>query len=95
MWQVWRPVFGWPYLCPILFADSLGLVVVMPRAHQPVTFDEVKRATPDCYPEPSTEFKAADFGRVGGRVVALDYGIWSADVVKATRADYSRIASQQ
>jgi hypothetical protein len=51
MWRTWRAVFGWENLCPITFADPLGLVVVMPRASQPVTFEEVKAATPGYFPE--------------------------------------------
>lgn len=49
---------------PGLIADPLGVLVVMPRAAQPVTFDEVKAATPDYYPEPTYETKPEDFGRL-------------------------------
>jgi hypothetical protein len=35
MWRVWRPVFHWETLCPVLLADPLGLFIVMPRAKQP------------------------------------------------------------
>jgi len=85
-------MFGWESLCPITFADPLGLLVVMPRAEQPVTFGDVVAATPDYFPEPTYETKAADFGRVHGRVLALDYGIPYADMVRDRRAYYQKRA---
>jgi hypothetical protein len=94
MWRTWRRVFGWHNLCPILFADPFGLVVVMPRAAQPVTLEEMVEATPDYYPDITSETKPADFGRVGDRVLALDYGLPDADMVLERRAYYrSRAAS--
>lgn len=88
MWRTWRPIFGWENLCPIEFADPFGFLVVMPRAAQPVTFEDVVEATPDYYPDITSETKPADFGRVGGRVVALDYGLPDADLVRKRRAYY-------
>lgn len=88
MWCTWRPIFGWENLCPITFADPVGLVVVMPRATQPVTFDEVVAATPDYYPDITSETKPADFGRVNSRILALDYGLPYADAVRERRAYY-------
>ena len=76
MWFRWRPRFGWKNLCPVLFADPLGLVVFMPCADQPVTFDEVVNASPDCYhPDINVEYKTENWGRLEGRVVCLDYGL--------------------
>jgi hypothetical protein len=94
MWRIWRPVFGWTNLCPVTFADPLGLLVVMPRAAQPVTFEEVVAATPDCYPDTTCETKPEDFGRLGDRVVALDYGLPDADMVCERRAYYRRMAKR-
>ncbi len=88
MWYHWRPIFGWDNLCPIVFADPIGLVVVMPRATQPVTFDDVVAATPDHYPDTTSETKPADFGRLGNRVFALDYGLPYADSVAERRTYY-------
>lgn len=88
MWFTWRPIFGWQNLCPIRFADPLGLVVVIPRATQPVTFEDVVAATPDYYPDITSEMKAVDFGWVEGRVLALDYGLPYADAVRERRAYY-------
>ena len=88
MWRTWRPIFGWDNLCPIKFADPLGTFVVMPRATQPVTFEDVVAATPDYYPDIKSETKAEDFGRVGNRVLALDYGLPDADMVAERRAYY-------
>ena len=60
----------------------------MPRATQPVTFADVVGATPDYYPDITSETKPEDFGRVGGRVLALDYGLPFADQVRERRAYY-------
>ena len=89
MWKKWRPIFGWPNLCPVRYADPLGLVVIMPRATQPVTFEEVKTATPDYFPDITSEFKPEDFGRVANAVLALDYGLPDADLVAERRAYYA------
>lgn len=95
MWRKWRPIFGWENLCPVVLADRLGIFVVMPRAAQPVTFEEVKAATPDYYPEPTYETKPEDFGRVNGRVLALDYGLPSAEAVSERRAYYRRLQASR
>jgi hypothetical protein len=88
MWHTWRPIFGWKNLCPIKFADPLGVFVVMPRATQPVTFEDVVAATPDYYPDITSETKPEDFGRVGKRVLVLDYGLPDSDMVAERRAYY-------
>jgi hypothetical protein len=94
MWRNWRPIFGWENLCPVLLADPIGLIVVMPRAAQPVTADEVAAAAPDYYPDITSESKPADFGRVGNHVLALDYGLPYDDMVVERRAYYqSRVAA--
>lgn len=90
MWRVWRPKFGWPNLCPILFADRAGFFVVMPRAHQPVTEEEAHEALGDHYPDITSETKAADFGKVGYRIVVLDYGLPDANAVRERRAYYAQ-----
>ena len=88
MWWTWRPIFRCENLCPIKFADPFGLLVVMPRAEQPVTFKDVVAATPDYYPDISSETKTEDFGLVGDRVLALDYGLPDADMVAQRRTYY-------
>ena len=90
MWRIWRTKFGWPNLCPILFADRAGLLVVMPRAEQPVTEREAHEALGDFYPDITSETKSADFGRVGYRVVVLDYGLPDRDAVSERRAYYAK-----
>jgi hypothetical protein len=92
MWRIWRPIFGWSNLCPVSFGDPLGLLVVMPRAEQPVTFDEVVAATPDYYPDIMSETKPEDFGRLGNQVVCVDYGLPDAEMVRERRAYYLRMA---
>ena len=74
MWNNWRTVFEWNSLCPVLLADALGLVVVMARAVQPVTEEEVN-SLPDYYPSITSEPKPEDHGRLAGKVVAVDYGL--------------------
>jgi hypothetical protein len=93
MWQRWRSVFGWENLCPILFADPVGLVVVMPRAEQPVTDDEIRTATPLYFPEPTYKYDAQDFGRVNGRVLAVDYGLPLPDTVSEARQHYAQVSA--
>jgi hypothetical protein len=93
MWRTWRPVFGWKELCPILFADPLGVLVLMPRAAQPVSREEIDAANPDhALAEINCECKPNDWGRVDGRVLVLDYGLPSADMVEEQRAFYRRMA---
>ena len=95
MWRTWRPIFGWQNLCPITFADPLGLVVVMPRALQPVSFEEVVRATPDYFPDITAEAKPEDFGRIGSQVFALDYGLPYVDAIAERRAFYAKLSAER
>jgi len=95
VWQRWRPAFGWEGLCPVLFADPFGLVVVMPRAEQPVSQAEAHAAVPDHYPAPWCEGKPQDYGRVAGRVVALDYGIPYSDFLLDHRRDLLAALARQ
>ncbi len=88
MWSIWRPAFGWEHLCPVLFADPIGLFVIMPRAAQPVTFNDLVAAASDCYPDTTTETKPEDFGRLGPKVVAVDYGAPDRESVTERRAYY-------
>jgi hypothetical protein len=85
MWEKWRPNFeGWDALCPVLLAAPAGLFLVMARAEQPVTEEEVFAAVDDdAYPGLDIEFKVINFGRIGSRVYVLDYGLWDEeDVVR-------------
>jgi len=90
MWKYWRPQLGWKSLCPILLADPLGLLVVMPRAIQPVSQQEVDVAIGDYYPDNTAGAKPEDYGRVGNAVVALDYGLPSKDMVLERRLYYNK-----
>jgi len=89
LWFKWRKVFGWQTLCPIHFADPAGLLVLMPRAEQPVTQAEVE-SLPDYYPAHTAEYKAEDHGRLHGSVVAVDYGLGFADTVLEKRSYYAK-----
>lgn len=90
LWTRWRPVFRWGNLCPIFFADRFGLLVVMPRASQPVTVEEVDRCIGDYYPDITAETKPADFGWVNGGVLVLDYGLPYEDMVVQRRQYYTQ-----
>jgi hypothetical protein len=72
-------------LCPIKFADSCGCVVVMERAMQPVTIEEIEAADPDYYPDIDVEPKPENYGRLDGAIVALDYGLWDERSVRERR----------
>lgn len=89
MWLIWRPIFSWDSLCPIEFADPFGLVVVMPLATQPVTLDEIMSEKPDDYPDITSEIKPANYGRIKGHLLALDYGLPDAKVIRQRRAYYA------
>lgn len=88
MWRTWRPIFGWENLCPIKIADPFGVIVVMQRADQPVTAEDVDAAAHDYYPDITAEYKPEDWGRVSGVVFALDYGLPDADMVNQRREYY-------
>jgi hypothetical protein len=64
MWYRWRPIFEWDQLCPVLFADRFGIVVVMPRAvpAQPDIVDAAIERDAEWYPQPTTEFLAPGYG---------------------------------
>ena len=87
MWFHWRPRFEWKTLCPVIYADRFGLLVVMPRAAQPVAQEQVD-ALPDYYPEITSETKHEDFGMLGESIVALDYGLPFKDSVTERRKYY-------
>ena len=87
MWFRWHPLFQWKTLCPVYYADPFGLLVVMPRAVQPV-LQEVVDALPDYYPGITAETKHEDFGMLGNTVVALDYGLPFEEVVIERRQYY-------
>jgi uncharacterized protein len=91
MWRIWQPIFRWQNLCPVVFADPVGLVVVMPRAGQPVRPLEVLLAA-DYHPIASGEFKAEDCGYIGSRMVTVDYGLGEPEMVSQYRDRYRRHA---
>lgn len=87
MWRTWRPVFGWENLCPVLHADPVGLFLIMPRAQQPVSETEaLETFSIDYWPGIDVESKRENFGRVGERVLVLDYGLPGSDDVAHRRA---------
>lgn len=90
VWQVWRLKFGWRNLAPVVASDPWGIVIVMPRAEQPVTEQEMLSADePDIHPATDTELKVESFGRIAGRVVAIDYGLPDSDMVAERRVYYA------
>jgi hypothetical protein len=47
-------------LCPVKFADAVGLIVVMERAAQPVRAAEIEASDSDDYPDIDVEYKPED-----------------------------------
>jgi hypothetical protein len=76
MWTVWRPKFGWQHLCPVVWADKDGHVLVMQRATQAeIRAFEAAWMDSQSDPLPSAEDKPADWGHLDdGRLVVVDYG---------------------
>ena len=69
---------GWPQLCPVIFSLPGGWLVVMPRAEmlsdaEWCAFDAKAFCETGDYVIPA-EFKQDSFGKVDGRIVAIDYG---------------------
>lgn len=92
MWRIWRPRFNWQCLCPILLSDRFGFIVVMRRAEQPVTVEQIEAVAEPLYPDVTCEWKTADCGRLDGRIVALDYGLPDEDSIAERRAYYGGFA---
>lgn len=86
MWTIWRPIFGWENLCPVITSVLSGFIVIMRRADQPVSFIDIEQADCDYYPDIEVEYKPENWGKVGGKVVCLDYGIEEMDLVNERRA---------
>ena len=93
MWCHWQPRFRWRTLCPVLFADALGVLVVMPRALQPAPQGQVD-TLPDYYPDITAESKHEDYGFLAQDLVALDYGLPYSDAVRERRAYYQRFGGR-
>ncbi len=69
---------GWPELCPVRFALPGGFLIIMPRAAELSRsewdgFDPQAFSNRPDYVVP-VEGKLNSFGRLSGRVVAVDYG---------------------
>jgi hypothetical protein len=86
MWRIWRPKFQWTNLCPVKFASPWGLILVMARAEQPVTSEEIEASDSDDYLDIDVEYdKPENWGRLNGAIVAIDYGLWDAQAVHDRR----------
>ena len=69
---------GWPQLCPVVFSLPGGWLVVMRRAEmlsdaEWAAFNPEAFCETDDYHVPA-EFKQDSFGKLDGRIVAVDYG---------------------
>ena len=93
MWTYWRPRFPqWEgRLCPILYADRFGLVVVMRRARVPVDPAEFMALEPP-YPDTTGEPKPENFGWLDDQIVEVDYGLPDAAMTDERRAYYAKHA---
>jgi hypothetical protein len=81
MWTVWRARFGWPHLCPVVWGDPDGHVLVMQRATQDATDEQIRRFESEWMDTrtlwlPDAEPKPEDWGHLpeDGRLVVCDYG---------------------
>jgi hypothetical protein len=96
VWSTWRLRLGWSGLCPVLFADPLGLLVVMPWAAEAATIDQVKvledSIERECKAFTDAEGKTGDYRLLNGAVVAVDYGLAHQDMVLERRKYYTRMA---
>lgn len=54
-----------------------------------MTEQEIDEMAGDYYPDTTSESKPEDFGRVAGRVLALDYGLSDASEVSERRMYYA------
>jgi hypothetical protein len=99
MWTVWRPKFGWKHLCPVVWGDPDGHVLVMQRAIQDATQAEIRAfetawMSEHRYPLPSAEDKPNDSGHLADeRLVVCDYGYAcdSEEAMQQQRAEYNAI----
>ena len=96
MWFRWRPKFKWDQLCPVLFADPLGIVVVMPRAApaDPSAVSAAIERDGNSDPLPTSELRPEGYGMVQGRVVCFDYGLADPDMIRDKRDYYARFPSK-
>lgn len=92
MWVIWQPVFRWATLCPVTWADVFGILVIMPRACEDVTEQEAIDADDREKISTTAEGKPADYGRLNGCVVAIDYGLAYQQTVRERRCEYRQKA---
>ena len=85
MWRVWRPIYKWENLCPVVASDPVGIFLIMLKADQPVTFEDIKQEDYDYYPDINVKYKSENWGRISGKVVCLDYGLAEASSVQKRR----------
>lgn len=88
IWKKWRRKFLWNNLCPVLFSDWFGFVLVMPWANQPVLFGDVLNSLEDSYPSVPFEIKPENFGELNNKILVLDYGLHSKKLVHNQRKYY-------
>ena len=101
MWAVWRVRFNWEHLCPVVWADPGGHVLVMQRARQDVSAAEIQAfetawmsSAFEGRPMPDAESKTEDWGRLDdGRLVVVDYG-YACDTEDAMRQQREYYTSQ-
>jgi hypothetical protein len=69
---------GWPILCPVLFSDPLGFLVIMPRCDPAPDACLAKclaeLETPYDWEGVPTDDKSENFGYLAGQLVVIDYG---------------------
>jgi hypothetical protein len=92
VWRVWVPEFRWKNVCPVIFADPFGLIVVMPRAKTPISESDLDRELGGSGPQATAEPKPESYGQLQGTVVAIDYGLPHQEQIIESRKAYLRDA---
>ena len=85
VWVVWRPIFSWKHLCPVIALDPFGIFLLMYKAEQPVSQEEIDEADDEVYPNIEIECKPENWGRIKNKIVCLDYGIETKELVDKQR----------
>lgn len=78
-------------LCPVLWSVLWGFCNIMPRC-EALTDDEFARLVPEHWGKgcalPEVEIKTCSFGRLQGKIVAIDYGGFGWEADKCQKCGY-------
>jgi hypothetical protein len=90
MCTVWRDRFKWEHLCPVVWCEPAGRILMMQRGTSDATHDEIDAIYDRYYPSVGCESKTKDWGHVEGKLVVFDYGFdcWTESAMEAQRRYY-------